>query len=87
MRARSVRSSRSVCSRGGRFIASRLMLQMCCSGMSMYLHTCAGEAHVPSSTTDAIHNCWHQQTSLHCPVLFLLSPNQCASRLRAPAHM
>lgn len=41
---------RSLCSRsrvwpwGGRFMESRVRLDMCCSGMSMYLHTCCSTA-------------------------------------------
>lgn len=40
MRSRSLRSSFMVWSFDGRFILSSAMLLMCCSGMSMYLHTC-----------------------------------------------
>ena len=40
MRSRSVRSSLRVWAWGGRFMARRVRLEMCCSGMSMYLQTC-----------------------------------------------
>mmetsp|Transcript_4375 Transcript_4375/g.10938 ORF Transcript_4375/g.10938 Transcript_4375/m.10938 type:complete len:220 (+) Transcript_4375:192-851(+) len=39
MRSRSFCSRFSVCARGGRFMPSSTRLSMCCSGMSMYLHT------------------------------------------------
>lgn len=41
MRARSLASSARVCAWGGRFMDSSVRLAQCCSGMSMYLATCA----------------------------------------------
>ena len=40
IRSRSLVSSLTVWSCAGRFMDSRTRLLMCCSGMSMYLHTC-----------------------------------------------
>ena len=46
MRSRSLVSSLTVCSWGGRFMLSRVRLLMCCRGMSMYLHTCRRLPHI-----------------------------------------
>lgn len=43
MLSRSLASSALVCAWGGRFMASSVRLLMCCSGMSMYLHTCGDQ--------------------------------------------
>lgn len=51
MRSLSFLSSCSVCARGGRFMPSSVRLLMCCSGMSMYLHTCTG-AHKSQQDVD-----------------------------------
>lgn len=40
MRALSFFSRSAVCACGGRFIPSRTRFDMCCKGMSIYLHTC-----------------------------------------------